>query len=146
MTARRWVLHTHDEHGFSLVEVVVTMFLVALMAVGILPLIIGLTQSSVTNRTLLAATSLANAELAKLQAAFPTDPSATSTSCTALRSLQSAAPAVDSRNNLEARLTVGACPASAAANYPSSVPVTVTVTQDGTTITVVESRFRVAIA
>lgn len=146
MTAKLAVPRADSEHGFSLVEVVVTMFLVALMAVGILPLILGLTQTSVTNRTLLAATSLANAELAKLQAAFPIDPSATSTSCAALRSLQSAAPAVDTSNNLQAQLTVGACPAAAPANYPASVPVTVTVTQDGTTVTVVESRFRVALA
>lgn len=146
MTTLRALPRADRDRGFSLVEVVVTMFLIALMAVGILPLILGLTQSSVGNKTLLAATALANGELAKLQASFPTDPSVSSTSCLALRSLQTVAPAApsstDPANGLDAWVTVGTCPTT----FPASVPVRVTVTQGTDTITTVHSRVRVAIA
>jgi prepilin-type N-terminal cleavage/methylation domain-containing protein len=57
--------------GVSLVEIVVAMFILAIMSVAILPLTIGAVQASAMNRDLLAADTLANTQLATLQNDFP---------------------------------------------------------------------------
>lgn len=131
----------HDDSGMSLVEIVIAMLLFGLLAIGVLPLMWGITQSSVHNRELLTATTFAKDTVAAIQAAFPATPGAGSTSCTALRGYESTPPppAVDLENDLEATVTVGACPAT----YPASVPVKVTVTQDGETAAVITTRVRV---
>lgn len=61
------------EFGFSLVELVIAMLLLGLMAIGLLPLIVGTVQASSGNRSLVAATTFANAQLAELRAAFGND-------------------------------------------------------------------------
>ena len=61
------------ESGFSLIEIVVAMLVLALMAIGVLPLIIGTVQTGVSNRSQVAATTFANAQLAELRAAFGND-------------------------------------------------------------------------
>lgn len=129
------------EHGFSMVEIVISMFLLGILSLAVLPLIFGLTQRSVENRGLLAATALANGELAKIAADFPSEPGFAS-HCSELAARASAPPAEDTVNGLQATLTVGACPADATA-YPASVPVLVTVTEAGGTVTSVAGRARV---
>ncbi|MCW5953320.1 MAG: hypothetical protein KIT69_13785 [Propionibacteriaceae bacterium] len=59
--------------GFSLVEVVIAMLLLALMALGVLPLILGTIQTSTANRSLVAATTFGNAQLSGLRAQFGND-------------------------------------------------------------------------
>ena len=128
----------HDDSGMSLVEIVIAMLLFGLLAIGVLPLMWGITQSSVHNRELLTATAFAKDKVAAIQAAFPATPGAGSTSCTALRAYETTPPppATDLENDLEATVTVGACPAT----YPASVPVKVTVTQGGETAAVIPAR------
>ena len=65
-----------DDRGFSLVEVVLAMFLLSVLALAILPLIIGATRLSVENEDLAAANSFASAQLAALREEFPTVPGA----------------------------------------------------------------------
>ncbi len=61
------------ESGFSLIEIVIAMLVLALMALGVLPLILSSVQISTSNRSLVAATTFANAQLAELRAAFGND-------------------------------------------------------------------------
>ncbi len=106
------------QSGVSLVEIVVAMFLLALMSVAVLPLMIGTVRASATNSELLAADSLANAQLATLQASFP---NATANSCAAVSATATSGVADPSGSGATASITFGACPAS----YPATVKVTV---------------------
>jgi len=63
--------------GFSLVELVIAMFLLAVIALALLPLLVGVTRTSSTNRELVAATNLANAQVAAIRAQHPNDSSTT---------------------------------------------------------------------
>lgn len=132
----------HDDTGFSLVELVIAMFVLAVLSLAVLPLLVGTTRASVENRGLLTATAFANDRLAVLQAAYPATPGDDSTSCAALRALEASPPAVDPATGLVARLSVGACPTE----FPASVPVTVTVSDDGENVTAVSTRLRVGAA
>lgn len=131
-----------DDTGFSLVELVIAMFVLAVLSLAVLPLLVGTTQVSVENRGLLTATAFANDRLAEIQADYPATPGDDSTSCAALRALQANPPAVDPASGLVARLTIGTCPAT----FPASVPVTVTVSEDGEQVTAVSTRVRVGAA
>lgn len=133
---------TRDDDGFSLVEVVIAMFLFAVLALAILPLMTGLSQRSAENRTTLSATTFAKEELSKIQADYPSTPGSTATTCTVLHSLQSRAPVVDSASGYAARVTVGDCPAA----FPASVPVRVIVARGGTDLVTVATRVRVGAA
>ncbi|MFB8147404.1 prepilin-type N-terminal cleavage/methylation domain-containing protein [Microbacterium sp. NPDC056003] len=111
-----------DSEGFSLVEVIIAMFLLMVLALAVLPLIIGATNTSVVNRDLVAATTFANAQLAPIKASFPNDP-LTPTSCATLGA-RAATDVVDTAGTgLQADLTIGTCPAA----YPGIVLVTVAV-------------------
>jgi len=111
------------DDGFSLVEVLIAMFLLSMIAIAVLPLLIGATRLSVANKDLATATAFANAQLAPLKAAFPAEPSAP-TSCAALRAM--AATDVAGPQGISADISVNACPA-ASGGYPASVPVAVSV-------------------
>jgi prepilin-type N-terminal cleavage/methylation domain-containing protein len=132
----------HEETGFSLVELIIAMFVLAVVSLAVLPLLVGTARARVENRGLLTATAFANDRLAELQADYPATPGDDSTSCAALRALQANPPAVDPATGLVARLSVGTCPAT----FPASVPVTVTVSEGGEDVTAVTTRLRVGAA
>lgn len=111
-----------DSEGFSIVEVIIAMFLLMVLSLAVLPLIIGATSTSVVNRDLVAATTFANAQLAPVKASFPNDP-ATPTSCAALRGRAAVDVPDPAGTGLTADLTMGSCPAA----YPGVVLVTVVV-------------------
>jgi type II secretory pathway pseudopilin PulG len=116
------------EEGFSLVEVIIAMFLLMVLALAVLPLMVGATRVSVTNKDLVAATAFANSELAAIRTDFTAD-LATSARCSDL--VAKAAPAGSAipdpaGTGMTAIVTVGACPAAADA-YPASIAVTVIV-------------------
>lgn len=69
---RRTVARTASE-GFSLIEVVIAMFVLALMAIALIPLMIGAMRLSVTNRSLATASSFAASQLTEVQSAFGND-------------------------------------------------------------------------
>ncbi|MGN8551664.1 UNVERIFIED_CONTAM: prepilin-type N-terminal cleavage/methylation domain-containing protein [Microbacterium sp. SLM126] len=131
-----------EDDGFSLVEVLMAMFLLAVLALTVLPLIIGATRVSVANRDLVAATTFANAQLAPMKAAFPNDPT-TPTSCAALRAAYALTAVPDpAGTGLTADVTIGTCPAA----YPGTVTVTVTVNEDGTAIVTLPTRIMVSLS
>jgi len=130
------------DDGFSLVEVIIAMFLFGVLSLAVLPLLIGVTIRSVENRELLSATAFANERIASIQAAYPSTPGTATTSCATLRTLGSATPAVDAASGFTATITVGTCPTS----FPASIPVVVTVTRGSATLTAVMTRMRVGAA
>lgn len=113
---------SNDNEGFSLVEVIIAMFLLMVLALAVLPLMVGATRVSVANSDLVGANTFANAQLAPIKSAFPNDP-ATPTSCATLRSRVATDVPDPAGTGLLADITVGTCPAS----YPGVVLVTVTV-------------------
>lgn len=145
------------DDGFSLVEVLIAMFLFAVISLAVLPLLITGIQLSTVNRDVVAATSVANERIAQLREQFPT--SATSVKkCNALLTAVAAISPTDARNP---RLTISAaalpekvpvgtptpavCPVGAA-NYPRSIRVTVTVREAGGATTTVPTRITVGAA
>ncbi|MHA3722831.1 type IV pilus modification PilV family protein [Leucobacter sp. HY1910] len=127
--------------GMSMVEIVISLFLMGILSLAVLPLIIGVTQHSVVNKNTLAGTNFARSELTSIQAAFPSDPGTSTTSCNALQARQNSAGITDTGTGLTAFITVGSCPTS---GYPRTVPVTITVKKDSDTVATLKSRVRVA--
>lgn len=112
------------DEGFSIIELVIAMFLLAILALAVLPLLIGATKTSAVNRSLVSATTYANAQLAPIRAQFPND--AASTSCAAVAA-RAATGVVDTASGLLADISVSACPAS----MPGTVTVTASVYKAG---------------
>lgn len=119
-----------DDRGLGLVEIVVAMFLLAILALALAPLLIQGMKATVRNATLAAATQLANESISLAQAASP--------DCNAV--LATAAdprpPLVDARGvELVATTVTGACPAGGT----GTVSVSVTVVRQDTDETVAEA-------
>jgi len=126
--------------GFSIVELVVAMFLLAVLALALLPLLVGATRTSVVNKSLTSATAFANAQLAPIRAAYPND--STTSSCAALRSAFNSKTTADpAGTGLQALITVGTCPV---APFPAIVTVNVTVTKGSTTLVSLPTKVLVA--
>ena len=73
-----------DDRGLGLVEIVVAMFLLALLSVAFLPLLINSLQQTIRNATISTATQVLNEQLDALLAAQPT--------CAAITAFESAVP------------------------------------------------------
>ena len=108
----------NGQAGVSVVEVVVAMFILAVMSVAVLPLMIGAVQASAANRDVVAANSLANAQLAELQDIYSN--SKTNSCATVQGEAKSGIPDIVA-SGATASILVGTCPAS----YPGTVSVTV---------------------
>jgi prepilin-type N-terminal cleavage/methylation domain-containing protein len=117
-----------EEQGFSLVEVIIAMFLLAVIALAILPLMIGATRTSVVNRDVVAATTFANAQLAPIKADFGIEPAGPARcSELATRAVPSAAAMPDpAGTGMSATVGIAACPSDPAV-YPATIAVTVEV-------------------
>lgn len=139
-----------SDDGFSLVEMIIAMFLLAVLSLAVLPLLISATALSIDNRDRVEATALADAHLSALQAQFPAQP-ATTTTCADLRT--AATKLVDSDpttlpnivipTGYARTLTVEACPTGANAGKPAAILVTVRVTPLDGDIAVLRSRIPV---
>jgi type II secretory pathway pseudopilin PulG len=112
--------------GFGMIEIVVSMFMLALLAIAALPLLITSLQSMQRNAVLAAATQLAADGLARAE-------NVGLTTCAAIEPLETAFPAFAhaTASATSYGLTVTfdqltACPADPV-DYPTTVPVTVTV-------------------
>lgn len=143
-----------SDDGFSLVEVVVAIFLLGLLSLGVLPLLIGGVRLSTENRTTVEATALAEAHLAALRAQFPTQP-ATTTTCADLQlaasvlrdSDTSTLPNIAVPTGFQRDVVVESCPSGAAAGKPAGMLVTITIERTGGgTLIVLRSRIPVSAA
>jgi prepilin-type N-terminal cleavage/methylation domain-containing protein len=115
------------ERGFGLIEIVVAMFLLAILAMAFLPVLVQGMKVSASNTTIAAAAQLVsqNIEDARTRGA----------SCASLEAFaaEPMTPVVDGRGvSIVAHRQPVTCPA-AAANYPTSIDVTVYVTKTGQT-------------
>lgn len=112
--------------GIGLIEIVVSMFLIALLAMAFLPLLIQSLKATTTNTTASIATNLVTQQLEQLR----TVP----TTCTAVSAFLATDPAAvtDDRGVVLAidRQLVGACPAT----YPGTVKVRVAVSSNGSVL------------
>ncbi|UUT36706.1 prepilin-type N-terminal cleavage/methylation domain-containing protein [Microbacterium elymi] len=131
--------------GFSMVELIIAMFLLAVIALALLPLLVGVTRTSSTNKSLVAATSLANAQVSAIRTLYPND--STTSTCTALAqsivklktgadatgiTLASSQPLISgipgpTGSGLSAKVTTSGCPST----LPGTVAMTVAVTDKG---------------
>lgn len=110
---------TDDDAGFGLVEIVVSMFLLALLAVAFLPLLIESLRVSVTNSKVATANQILSEQLDAIALVART--------CTAFDAFDSApiATVTDARGTVyQADRTVTGCPP---ATYPAPVTITLTV-------------------
>ncbi|BDV30352.1 type IV pilus modification PilV family protein [Microbacterium terricola] len=110
----------HQERGFSLIEVVIAIFVFAVISLAILPLAIQAAALSTVNRDQAAANALASSQLAGIRSSFPDD---STNSCAAVRATQITQVKDPAETDLTANLVVSACPAS----YPGVVTITATV-------------------
>jgi type II secretory pathway pseudopilin PulG len=76
-----------DEAGFGLVEIVVSMFLLALLAISFLPLLITSLKVTVSNATLATATQLVNQDLEVARSIAATNPN-----CSSMKTFATATP------------------------------------------------------
>lgn len=92
------------DEGFGLIEIVVSMFMLALLAIAFAPLLIQSLRVSAENSTVATATQLVNDRMQIAQANGP--------SCSAVASLVGTSTVVDNRNvSIEVTTTVAECPA-----------------------------------
>lgn len=112
-----------DDAGFGLVEIVVSMFLLALLAVAFLPLLIDSLRVSVANSKVATANQILSEQLDKIALVDRT--------CAAFAAFDSEtiATVTDERGTVyQAARTVTGCPP---ASYPASVTITLTVSVVG---------------
>jgi type II secretory pathway pseudopilin PulG len=81
------VVSAESEDGFGLVEIVVSMFLLALLAISFLPLLITSLKVTVSNTTIATATQLVNQDLEIARSIAVTNPY-----CSTLKTFATAAP------------------------------------------------------
>lgn len=112
------------EEGFGLIEILISIMLLAILAVSLLPILVQGLRQAASNATLATATQLANDELEHAR---------TWTACSELASGSTST--TDARGvELTIATTVGAC--STSPENPASVPVTVTVTREDTGVVI----------
>lgn len=116
------------DDGFSLVEVVVAMFLFMIVAVAVLPLTVRAVSTSTVNRDLTAASSFAAARLAEVRDEFGDD--SADTSCEGVRGKAHIGQADSADTGLSSDLMVSDCPDA----YPGTVTVTAVIKADATEI------------
>ena len=110
-------LGTNDD-GFSLIEIVVSMFLIAFLAMAFAPVLVQSMKTSVRNTTIATGTQLLNRELDRLRATAPYCDTVTAFGAA------SVAPTTDSRGvAFQPVREVGPCPT----DYPGVVRVTISV-------------------
>lgn len=133
-TRHKLLREQQSEQGFSLVEIVIAMLLFALLAVGVLPLLISVTQLTVGNSESVRGKAAVQQKLASIQRYYPTDPSVQveaslpvgqTRNCSALPT--TAAPLKETIGDLTVTTAAGTCPTV----FPATVSVHVTVTNSG---------------
>ncbi|MGO4534651.1 type IV pilus modification PilV family protein [Leifsonia sp. 2MCAF36] len=106
------------DEGFTLIEVLIAMLLIAILSLALLPSLVGILKASVRNVSVATATQFVNRNLV--------DARTIGTTCAAIQSYGAAVigPLTDDRGvTFSTTRSVGVCPAT----YPGTVKVTVTV-------------------
>ena len=107
------------ESGFGLIEIVISMFLLGLLAIAFLPLLVTSMRTTIANSTTATATQLVNQQMEQARGAGDT--------CVALTAFRTAtlSTVTDARGvTYQAQRIVGSC-TSVLSDYPTTVSVTV---------------------
>ena len=131
MFAKRLARSEEAEDGFSLIEIVVSMFILALLSVALLPLLISGVKQSSRSAAIASAVQLANSQLDIARSQTPSCASITS-----MPAVTVSAASVYRGVPLAVSKTVGTCPSPApTTTAPGTISVTVTVTRTDTNVT-----------
>jgi type II secretory pathway pseudopilin PulG len=125
MNAQAKASRFEDETGFGLIEIVISMFLLGLLAIAFLPLLVTSIRTTVVNSTTATATQLVEQQLEQARSAGDT--------CAVLTVFGSVTPptVTDSRGvKYQPTRTVGGC-SVLLTDYPRTVSVKVTVSMVG---------------
>lgn len=126
---------TDIERGFGVIEIVVSMFLLALLAAAMLPLLIQSMRVASTNATIAVATQVVAQQLEQL--------TASGSSCSAVKALVAAAPTTvpGPAGSLQPHLEFVGLPAGDVCQVPylRTVSVHIWVTAAGSTVTLSEA-------
>lgn len=116
--------HSNDD-GFGLVEIVVSIFILAILSLALLPLLINGVKQTTNNVTLAAATQLVDQQINAAQSGPPT--------CVAMNNLTRIPfPSTDSRGVALSRVTTMTACTPSTPSTPSTVNLTVTVNRVST--------------
>ena len=119
-------MDSNNDEGFGLVEIVVSMLMLAVLALGLLPLLIQGVKQAASNATMATATQLVDGAL---------DTAGRTTTCSLLTT--GSTTTSDSRGiALTLVKTRGACPST----FPNTVAYSVTVTRNDTGATVASAK------
>ena len=119
----RWSRQFRGERGFGLIEIVVAMFLLAIVTLAVLPLLVQGLKLSASNATVAAASQLANQQVELLRSKSLCGDIAPATTTATAQGVV-----------LQISRTVGTtCPLL---GYPITVPVSVSVTRTDTSVVV----------
>ncbi len=117
-----------DDRGFGLIEIIVSMFVLAALSLAFIPLLVQGLKLSAENTTLATANQLVNEQLALVQDAGPY--------CDAVQVLAGEADTVDPRGiTIRVTTVIDACPTSAA----GAVKASMTATRMDTGVTIVSA-------
>ncbi|MBC7724511.1 MAG: type II secretion system protein [Burkholderiaceae bacterium] len=120
-----------DDNGFGLVEIIVSMFLLGLLAVTFLPLLVQALRVTAVNDNLVAASQLVATRFEQLRAV--------GTDCADLKALAASPVPVSDVDGHPLQTTVSAIQCPAAGAFPATVAVRVAVTDLAGSHVVVES-------
>jgi Tfp pilus assembly protein PilV len=114
-----------DDRGFGMVEIVVSMFLIALIALAFIPVLIQGMRISVANTSIATATQLVSQNMEQARAR--------GTNCSDLRKFAAelVPPVVDQRGVSFQQVRVAVACTGVSTDYPKTVPFRVRVTETG---------------
>jgi type II secretory pathway pseudopilin PulG len=110
----------HDS-GFGVIEIIVSMFLLGIIAVALIPILVQGLRLSVSNTTLAAATQLANRQIEQVRGISACSEVVAATTTSTVQGVV-----------LQARRTIGTTCPSSTTSYPITVKVSVNVTRTDT--------------
>lgn len=116
----------HEDRGIGLVEIVVAMFLLALLSIAFLPLLINSLQQAIRNATVATATQVLNEQLDALLATEPT--------CAAVTAFESAVPGPTPDRRGVVYLATRSVPDCASLTFPATITVDLGVRMSNTTV------------
>ena len=112
---------TGGDEGFGVIEIIVSMFLLGLIAIALVPILIQGLRLSVSNTTLAAATQLANRQIEQVRGVTACSGVAAATTTSTVQGIV-----------LQASRTIGTTCPSTTTSYPLTVKVSVTVARTDT--------------
>lgn len=133
-----------QETGFSLVEVTIAVVLFALIAAALLPLLVGVTQTTVLNGEIVRARSVVQQQIAEIEASYPSDPTTQVDASLPIGATRNCADLPRSTTETIEGLSVSKQTEECPTIFPATVSMHISVSNaDGKQLTSVHTSFRV---